>query len=137
MTDRIVVIHISNDPGVPSLFAPPDDACRSRKSANEADRRAQEKATRPSIYGEVTSPLVALLNTREARGELSRRALVRELPAGHVFHFRLCEGEHHLPLGWTLSDAGWLELGRQLGGETDLNAMQNSHIRTHCKELQQ
>lgn len=33
------------------------------------------------------------------------------------YHFRLCNGQHHLPLGWNLSDAAMCEMKRQLEQE--------------------
>lgn len=106
---RIFIIHISNDPLVHSLFADDSDRCGNTVAADVA---------REKHYGEIAAPAQALLNTREARGEISRRALAR-MTAGNFFHFRLCEGVHHLPLGWTLSSAAWLEMDRQLGNHAE------------------
>jgi len=33
-----------------------------------------------------------------------------------VFHFRLCNGQYRLPLGWALSDEAFAEMQRQLEG---------------------
>jgi hypothetical protein len=118
----IKLIHISNDPGVESMRS--DDACPD----------AQRYASPFSHYGEIRAPLLSLLNTREARGEAARMAVRRQFARGRlptsatdtvtdnsVFHFRLCNGPYHLPLGWTLSADSLGELSRQLEGtpETD------------------
>ena len=136
---RIYVIHISNDPLVPSMRTDGQDVCLTDRKGSAGEREVLD----PGHVGEFASPLVALLNTREARGELARHAIVREVharagdEAQNVLHFRLCRGDHHLPLGWTLSDAAWTELTRQLGDvrieeETrniDLNAQQLDLVR--------
>lgn len=103
---NVYVIHISNDPAVPSLLDDGSDSCRA------PDER---QATDVPRYGEIAAPVFALLDTREGRGEVSRRAMKSALCKDHLFHFRLCEGMHHLPLGWTLSEDAWAELDRQLG----------------------
>ena len=136
---RIYVIHISNDPLVPAMRADGEDVCLAEKKGTAGERAVRD----PGHVGEFAAPLVALLNTREARGELARQAIVREVQsragdaAPNVLHFRLCRGDHHLPLGWTLSDAAWTELTRQLGDvrveeETrniDLNVRQLDQVR--------
>jgi hypothetical protein len=111
------LIHISNDPGLEQMRS--DDSC--------AD--AARYASPYSHYGEIRAPLLSLLNTREARGAAARSAVRRmfaggKIPSGptdkvtddSVFHFRLCNGPYHLPLGWTLSADSLNELSRQLEG---------------------
>lgn len=113
----VKLIHISNDPGVQSMRS--DDACPD----------AQRFASPFSHYGEIRAPLISLLNTRESRGEAARVAVRREFARGRlptsatdtvtdnsVFHFRLCSGPFHLPLGWTLSADSLGEMSRQLEG---------------------
>jgi hypothetical protein len=113
----IKLIHISNDPGVESMRS--DDACPD----------AQRYASPFSHYGEIRAPLLSLLNTRESRGEAARAAVRRLFARGRlptsssdtvtdnsVFHFRLCNGPYHLPLGWTLSADSLGEMSRQLEG---------------------
>jgi hypothetical protein len=113
----VKLIHISNDPGLESLRS--DDACPD----------ALRYASPYSQYGEIRAPVLSLLNTREARGEAARSAVRRmfargRLPTGpmdpvtdnSVFHFRLCNGPYHLPLGWTLSAESLAEMSRQLEG---------------------
>ena len=115
-TCPVRIIHISNDPGVETMRS--DDSCH-----------ASDDSRAFSAYGEIRGPLLALLNTREARGAVARAA-VRSLFAqgkalesetdpltdAFVFHFRLCKGVHHLPLGWTLSAEAMSEMRRQLVG---------------------
>lgn len=110
---RIVVIHISNDPAIAPMLPDGMDRCDDDRQSAGAGH-----------FGEITSPAVALLNTREARGDLSRRAIVAAVQSHaadaairRIFHFRLCTGDHHLPLGWTLSNAAWTELTSQLGDQ--------------------
>jgi hypothetical protein len=111
------LIHISNDPGVESMRS--DDAC---PDANRYDVPYSE-------YGEIRAPLLALVNTRDARGVAARVAvrhlftqgLIQKDPRDpftddYVFHFRLCNGQYRLPLGWTLSDEAFGEMVRQLDG---------------------
>jgi hypothetical protein len=113
----IRLIHISNDPGVESMRS--DDACPD----------AERYASPFSHYGEIRAPLLSLLNTRESRGEAARAAVRRQFARGRlptsatdpvtdnsVFHFRLCNGPYHLPLGWALSVDSLGEMSRQLEG---------------------
>jgi hypothetical protein len=112
----IRLIHISNDPSIESMRS--DDDCGQKPP--------------PPRYGEIRAPLMALVNTRDARSATARAA-IRSLFAGDqvqisatdpftdrtVYHFRLCQGQHHLPLGWTLSPKAYGEMRRQLGVRGD------------------
>lgn len=111
------LIHISNDPGVESMRS--DDSC---PDANRYD-------VPYSKYGEIRAPLIALVNTRDARGVAARVAVRHLFTQGliqkdsrdpftdaSVFHFRLCNGQYRLPLGWALSDEAFAEMQRQLEG---------------------
>jgi len=124
----IRLIHISNDPGVESLRS--DDACPD----------AQRYESPFSHYGEIRAPLLSLLNTRESRGEAARVAVRRQFARGRlptsatdtvtdnsVFHFRLCNGPYHLPLGWTLSSDSLAEMSRQLEGTPETDAAGFNH----------
>lgn len=104
-------VHISNDPTVEGML--PGNGCDSHAGQEQ--------------FGEASAPLIALLNTRGARGLLSRTLLRKEVEprteaaakgnavaTDRLFHFRLCKGEHHLPLGWTLSQASLSEMANQL-----------------------
>ena len=125
----IRIIHISNDPGVESMRS--DDSCSSENSPY-------------SHYGEIRSPVLALANTRDARGVGARAALRRlfyhgKLPTSSrdtltddwVFHFRLCKGRMPLPLGWTLTDGALTEMSNQLDQPAD-----STHTGFNHKELQ-
>jgi hypothetical protein len=125
----IRIIHISNDPGVESMRS--DDSCPSDNNPY-------------SHYGEIRSPVLALANTRDARGVGARAALRRlfyhgKLPTSPqdtltddwVFHFRLCEGKLPLPLGWTLTDGALTEMSDQLDQRPD-----STHTGFNRKELQ-
>lgn len=112
-------IHISNDPAVEAMLGEGHDSCASSRTVEH--------------YGEVSAPVVALLNTRDGRGRTARAAAVTQyaLDAGrasveadlqHIYHFRLCEGRHHLPLGWTLSSLAWDEMTAQRDGLAQLGA---------------
>ena len=124
----IRLIHISNDPGVESMRS--DDACPD----------AQRYARPFSHYGEIRAPLISLLNTRESRGEAARAAVRRQFAGGRlitsatdtvtdnrVFHFRLCTGPYHLPLGWTLSTDSLREISRQLEGTPEIDEAGFNH----------
>ncbi len=113
----VKLVHISNDPGLESMRS--DDACPD----------ALRYASPYSHYGEIRAPLLSLLNTRQARGEAARAVVRRMFARGRlptsptdpvtdnsVFHFRLCNGPYHLPLGWTLSPGSMDEMTRQLEG---------------------
>jgi hypothetical protein len=113
----VKLIHISNDPGVESMRS--DDAC---PDANRYD-------VPYSRVGEIRAPLLALANTRDARGTAARVAVRHLFTQGQVqqgpkdsytdqsvFHFRLCNGRYRLPLGWALSDEAFREMERQLDG---------------------
>jgi hypothetical protein len=124
----IKLIHISNDPGVESMRS--DDACPD----------AQRYVSPFSHYGEIRAPLLSLLNTRESRGEAARVVVRRQFARGRlptsatdtvtdnsVFHFRLCNGPYHLPLGWTLSADSLGEMSRQLEGTPETDAAGFNH----------
>jgi len=115
-TCPVKIIHISNDPAVETMRS--DDSCHGSDDSRTF-----------SAYGEIRAPLVALLNTRGARAAVARAAVRSLFTQGKalasdtdpltnalVFHFRLCKGIHHLPLGWTLSAEAMSEMRRQLVG---------------------
>jgi hypothetical protein len=112
----IRIIHISNDPGVETMRS--DDRCNTSDDSRTF-----------TSYGEIRAPVTALLNTREARAAVARSAVRNLFKRGNVltsetdpstdafvFHFRLCKGRHHLPLGWTLSHEAMSEMQTQLLG---------------------
>ncbi|GGA30732.1 hypothetical protein [Dyella nitratireducens] len=117
---HVIVLHISNDPSLRDFIDAHDPehplplysaACPRTPSPTELNS-----------YGEATAPLVALLDTRAARGEYARLALLGALQTdtadtdkGDVlWHLRLCPGNYPLPLGWTISSPVFDEMRRQL-----------------------
>lgn len=111
---RPVVIHISNDP--------------LRQSAGQSVLQARAGGILPELF----SPVEALVNSRPARGYQARTSLENRVegnplaggavtpkvqavvePGIHV-HFRLCEYDIPLPLGWVLSEATRSELDAQI-----------------------
>ncbi len=107
-----VIIHISNDP------------------IRQDDLTLRFEARAGGFLPELLSPVEALVNSRPARGYQARTSLANRVqtvgavtkylpvvePGGHV-HFRLCEYDVPLPLGWVLSDATREEIYAQLTGE--------------------
>jgi hypothetical protein len=136
----VYIIHISNDPAVPALLGddscvvPPEPGATSSAQSLSEPRNMRTpgaiEGTGP-LFGGLTTPVFALLNTRDARGEFARRAqqqLVQgegtdaqrtdTADASALFHYRLCKGTHRLPLGWTISHNATVEMQRQLCGES-------------------
>jgi hypothetical protein len=94
------VIMISNDPAKRTSGCP----------GNDVEMQARR------FLGEVTSPVVTLLNTRSARGTYAEAALLRAVNAydGRFIPVSLCPGDAPLPLGWMLSRSASNEMDRQL-----------------------
>lgn len=117
---HFIVIHISNDPSLHDFVDAHDPKQPLPLYSVECPR--SPSATEQRSYGEATAPLVALLKTRNARGEYSRSQLLASLKLdtmdpgrGDVlWHMRLCPGNYPLPLGWTVSPPVFAELRRQL-----------------------
>lgn len=117
---HVVVLHISNDPSLHG-FVDAHDPQHPVPIYSAACPRALSP-TELRSYGEATAPFVALLDTRNARGEFARSALLASLQTntadpdrGDVFwHLRLCPGNYPLPLGWTISAPVFDEMHRQL-----------------------
>ncbi|RDS81505.1 hypothetical protein [Dyella psychrodurans] len=126
---RFIVLHISNDPSLHD-FVDEHDPNRPLPLYSAACPRVPRPTERAS-YGDVTAPAVALLDTREARGEFARAELLSSLhidagttDAGDVlWHMRLCPGNYPLPLGWTISPPVFDEMRRQLEKNYPLPAM--------------
>jgi hypothetical protein len=117
---QFIVLHISNDPSLHD-FVDAHDARQPIPRYSAACTRVPSAAERSS-YGEATAPLVALLDTRDARGEYAREELLASLRAPStdtdgsdvLWHLRLCPGNYPLPLGWTISPPVFDEMHRQL-----------------------
>ena len=117
---RFIVIHISNDP-LMGDFIDEHDASHVMPFYSAACPAAPGHVP-DKVSGEAIAPLNALLDTRGARGEYARVQLLNALrpDADHpedgdmLWHFRLCPGDYPIPLGWTISDPVFAELGRQM-----------------------
>jgi hypothetical protein len=127
---RFIVLHISNDPSLHD-FVDVHDRNRPLPLYSAACPRVPS-ATERASYGDVTAPAVALLDTRDARGEYARAELLASLhldandPNGDVlWHMRLCPGNYPLPLGWTISPPVFDEMQRQLEQNYPLATMAN------------
>jgi hypothetical protein len=117
---RFIVLHISNDPSLHDFIDAHDRNLPLPLYSATCPRvpRATERAS----YGDVTAPAIALLDTRDARGEFARAELLASLhiDASHpddsdvLWHLRLCPGNYPLPLGWTISPPVFDEMQRQL-----------------------
>lgn len=73
------------------------------------------------FMNELLSPLVALLNTRDARGSYARAALrdfVKQ-QNGVFLQIGLKKGDGPLPLGWVLSDVAQQTMQKQVAGILD------------------
>lgn len=117
---QIIVLHISNDPSLHD-FVDAHDPNQPLPFYSAACPRVPSP-TEQASYGEATAPLVALLNTRNARGEYARAQLLSSLHINAtdpgdgdvLWHLRLCPGNYPLPLGWTISPPVFDEMHRQL-----------------------
>jgi hypothetical protein len=115
---------------------------------NDCGLRSDDACLKPaspySHLGEIRAPLIALANSRDARGVAARAALRRLFERGtlptspwdtytdaSVFHFRLCRGASPLPLGWMLAEEARQEMQRQLCQLPDKN-----HTGSNHKQLQ-
>ncbi|MFN2327901.1 MAG: hypothetical protein ABR612_03225 [Chromatocurvus sp.] len=111
------VIHISNDVAVPPFALNGADACSGLEFASGPP------AGQAPLFGEARAPLVAILQTRDARGQFARQALLdslQHLDDGRLWHYRLCPGRHQIPLGWTIGEQTTEEMRRQLdNGDND------------------
>lgn len=126
---RFVVLHISNDPDM-SDFIDQHDKSHFLPWFSTACP-ASEPIAKDNESGEATAPLLALLDTRGARGEYARVQLKNALHASDadpavgdmLWHFRLCRGNYPIPLGWTISTPVFGEMDRQLEQNYPLQAM--------------
>jgi hypothetical protein len=126
---RFIVLHISNDPSLDD-FVDAHNPVQPLPLYSAACPRAPSP-TELSNYGDVTAPAVALLDTRQARGEFARAQLLSSLHTdaadpgnGDVlWHLRLCPGNYPLPLGWTISPPVFGEMQRQLDQDYPLATM--------------
>ncbi|HTC26165.1 hypothetical protein [Dyella sp.] len=126
---QFIVLHISNDPSLHD-FVDAHNRSDPLPLYSAACPRVPSPTERTS-YGEITAPAVALLDTRDARGEYARARLLASLhtnadnPASGdvLWHMRLCPGNYPLPLGWTISPPVFDEMHRQLEQNYPLASM--------------
>lgn len=126
---QFIVLHISNDPSLHD-FVDAHDPADPLPLYSAACPRVPSPTER-TTYGEITAPAIALLDTRDARGEYARARLLASLhirtdnpESGDVlWHMRLCPGNYPLPLGWTISPPVFEEMHRQLEQNYPLAAM--------------
>jgi hypothetical protein len=71
------------------------------------DSAPDNKRIKPFSGGnEILSPILAMINTRTARGEFARITTKWHVGESHFLHFGLCRnGGAKIPLGWVLSGA--------------------------------
>lgn len=128
---QIIVLHISNDPSLHD-FVEAHDRQQPLPMYSATCPRVPSPTERSS-YGEATAPAVALLETRDARGEFARVELLSSLRTNAsdpgngdvLWHIRLCPGNYPLPLGWTISPPVFDEMHRQLEQNYPLDTMAN------------
>jgi len=101
----VYVIHISNETVDPALG---DALADAPGNPNIAPRR---------FLNEAMSPLLALLNTRDARGHWSRESLAWQVEDGHYLPFGLCRSSRNAPLGWVLSGSTRVRMERQVNAD--------------------
>lgn len=105
-----IVIHISNDPILEKIYLE-----KSISSQGGALKLGSPASSGLKIGKEVLPPVVALLNTRDARGIFATATIAHEVTSnycnGLFFHFGL---NGKLPLGWSLSSKAEEEIQKQL-----------------------
>jgi hypothetical protein len=122
----VKVIMISNDPRKPSI----DPASPAPES--NAPKRTQKMTSETNFLGDVTAPVYAIMNTREARGTYAQKDIAleqRRRKAGmtgpapatkDIIYFRLRDTHVPLPLGWMLSAGAAKTMRDQLQLDDDL-----------------
>jgi len=86
--------------------------------------------------GEITGPVVALLNTRTARGDTSTNQLetvISKINSVHsnsaeIVHFQAYQKDRRLPTGWLLSEQALQNMQCQLGVAADNSESQCSIV---------
>lgn len=125
----VKVIMISNNPRKGSIMIAPAKP----GSESPGPKRTKPVTTQGQFLGELTAPLYALLNTRDARGTYAQKAIAREQrrfkagvtaapseidqaqpPTKDIIYFGLRDTDVPLPLGWMLSAAAAKSMQKQL-----------------------
>jgi len=129
----VKVIMISNDPRKPSI-APAKPA-----PEPSGPKHTESLLVRGQFMGELTAPLYALLNTRNARGTYAQKAIRREqrrfkaglleappdteaaeLNTRDIVYFKLRDTQVPLPLGWMLSAAAARTIREQINQDDEV-----------------
>ena len=98
-----VVIHISNEPVDPKY------------TKTDLAAEDKDKAVRPEPFlNEALSPVMTMLNTRNARAVYARETVMWHVGKENFLHFGLCRNAMSPPLGWVLSSAVQKQLDGQL-----------------------
>jgi hypothetical protein len=125
----VKVIMISNDPRKRSL----DPAAPAPKSS--LLKRTPKMTSHGNFLGDVTAPIYALMNTRDARGRYAQKNIALEErrrkanmsvpapPTPDIIYFKLRDTQVPLPLGWMLSAGAAKSMQQQL--ELDDDVVQN------------
>ncbi len=127
----VKVIMISNDPRKGSTVISP--AKPGPSASPSQPQRSAPVTTEGAFLGDLTAPLYALLNTRDARGVYAQKAIARGqrlVKAGEapdplpgtkdIIYFGLRETEVPLPLGWMLSRGAAKTMSAQLYWDDDV-----------------
>lgn len=129
-SDRFVpvVVVITNDPAV-------KEPC---DQTGKYPLMSVNNCNKQTFMNEVISPLITMLNTRNARGSYARDEIKKyaEKLNGHYLEIGLCGGKGPLPLGWTLSDTAKTNMEQQLQSYfqrlkqsgTDFNPLDLKHL---------
>jgi hypothetical protein len=122
----VKVIMISNNPRKPSI----DPATPAPES--NVPKRTQEVTHTGNFLGDLTAPVYALMNTRDARGTYAQKNIALEqrrfktdmsAPAPvtkDIIYFRLRDTQVPLPLGWMLSAGAAKTMRDQLQLDDDV-----------------
>ena len=81
--------------------------------------------------GEITGPIIALLNTRTARGDTATNELetvIGRIHSAEVVHFQAYQHDRRLPTGWLLSEQALQNMQCQLGIAADNSPKQCSTV---------
>lgn len=111
---RPYVVYLRNDPDLPRLD---DDAAREALGEDEV------------LFSEVSSPPLALLHTRTARGRHAAHALRQYVGSERFVEFGTCRGGAPLPLGWRLSRNAISEMQEQAQAQGDRCGGANARAR--------
>ena len=102
-----VVIHISNQPVDP------------RYKTIRLATKDKDKASSPGLFlSEALSPVITMLNTRNARAVYARETVMWHVGQENFLHFGLSKNKMGFPLGWVLSNAVQRQLDNQLNNNT-------------------